>query len=52
MIACVWDGYDAIRAFAGPDVEDVVYYPEDRRYLLAMPPRVRHYEVHAFSENA
>lgn len=40
-----WDGMDAIRAFAGDDVEQARYYPEDERYLLALDPHVRHYDV-------
>ena len=41
----LWDSYDAIRAFAGPDYEKAVYYPEDTAYLLELEPGVRHYEV-------
>lgn len=48
----LWDDLDAIRAFAGPDIERAVYYPTDHRYLLAMPPTVQHFEVHAFPEHA
>jgi heme-degrading monooxygenase HmoA len=40
-----WDSLDAIRAFAGDDVERARYYPEDRAYLLELEPRVTHYEV-------
>jgi heme-degrading monooxygenase HmoA len=40
-----WDSLDAIRAFAGDDIEAAVYYPEDDRYLIARGPRVRHYVV-------
>lgn len=36
---------DAIQAFAGPDVEKAVYYPEDAEYLLEMEPSVAHYEA-------
>ena len=36
---------EAIRAFAGDDVERARYYPEDREYLLQLEPRVAHYEV-------
>lgn len=41
----LWDSLDAIRAFAGDDVEAAVYYPEDDRYLVEREPRVKHYEV-------
>jgi heme-degrading monooxygenase HmoA len=40
-----WDSMDAIRAFAGADVERARYYPEDRDYLLELEPTVTHYEV-------
>jgi heme-degrading monooxygenase HmoA len=40
-----WESLDAIRAFAGDDVERARYYPEDRDYLLELPERVEHWEV-------
>jgi heme-degrading monooxygenase HmoA len=41
----LWDSVDAIRAFAGDDIEAAVYYPEDDRYLVEREDRVAHYEV-------
>jgi heme-degrading monooxygenase HmoA len=41
----LWDSRDAIRAFAGDDVEAAVYYPEDDRYLIEHDEHVTHYEV-------
>ena len=41
----LWDSRDAIRAFAGDDIETAVYYPEDERYLVERDDTVRHYEV-------
>jgi heme-degrading monooxygenase HmoA len=41
----LWESLDAIRGFAGDDVEKAVYYPEDDRYLIERDPTVRHYEV-------
>ena len=41
----LWDSMEAIRAFAGPEPEKAVYYPEDAEYLLEMEPGVTHYEV-------
>jgi len=41
----MWDGYDAIRAFAGDDVEAAVLYPEDERYLRPGSSSIAHYEV-------
>jgi heme-degrading monooxygenase HmoA len=40
----LWDSTDAIRAFAGQDIEAAVLYPEDERYLIE-PSTVAHYEV-------
>ena len=41
----LWDSYDALRAFAGPQYEKAVYYPEDEKFLLELNPYVTHYEV-------
>jgi heme-degrading monooxygenase HmoA len=41
----LWDSRDAIRAFAGDDIETAVYYPEDERYLVERDETVRHYDV-------
>jgi heme-degrading monooxygenase HmoA len=40
-----WDSFDAIRRFAGEDVERAFYYPEDDTFLLEKEPHVAHYEV-------
>ena len=45
LVISLWDSLDAVRAFAGPDPEKSVYYPEDDRYLLEREPHVLHYEV-------
>jgi hypothetical protein len=42
-----WTSYDAIRGFAGEDIETAVYYPEDDRYLVQREDTVTHYEVRA-----
>lgn len=41
----LWDSVDAIRAFAGDDIEVAVMYPEDERFLLDGDSTVTHYEV-------
>ena len=41
----MWDSVDAIRAFAGDDIEAAVLYPEDERYLIDGESSVTHYEV-------
>ena len=41
----LWESREAIRAFAGDDIEAAVYYPEDDRYLIERDATVTHYEV-------
>jgi heme-degrading monooxygenase HmoA len=41
----MWESEDAIRAFAGDDIEAAVLYPEDERYLIDGESTVEHYEV-------
>ena len=45
-----WKDMDAIKGFAGDDVELAKYYPEDQDFLLEFEPRVVHYEVVGHSE--
>ena len=40
----LWESEDAVRAFAGDDVEAAVLYPEDERYLIG-ESSVTHHEV-------
>ena len=40
-----WDSLDAVRAFAGDDVEVARFYPEDDEYLVDRETTVRHYTV-------
>jgi heme-degrading monooxygenase HmoA len=40
-----WDSYEAIQRFAGEDIEQPVYYPEDKEFLLEFEDHVDHYEV-------
>ncbi len=40
-----WTSRTAIQAFAGLDIEQAKYYPEDAQYLLEFEANVRHYEV-------
>lgn len=40
-----WESMEAIRGFAGDDVEVAKYYPEDKDFLLEFEPTVTHYEV-------
>lgn len=45
MVLSIWDSFEAIKAFAGPEYEKAVYYPEDEKFLLKLDPHVTHYEV-------
>jgi heme-degrading monooxygenase HmoA len=45
LMISLWDSLEAIRAFAGDDVERARYYPEDHDFLLELEPSVTHYEV-------
>jgi heme-degrading monooxygenase HmoA len=45
LVLSFWDSLDAIRGFAGDDLERAVYYPQDEAFLLEKEPGVRHYEV-------
>jgi heme-degrading monooxygenase HmoA len=40
----LWESEDAIRAFAGDDIEAAVLYPDDERYLIG-ESTVTHYAV-------
>lgn len=40
-----WESLEAIKGFAGKDVETAKYYPEDKDFLLEFEPTVVHYEV-------
>jgi heme-degrading monooxygenase HmoA len=45
LMLTFWDSLDAVKAFAGPDVEKARYYDLDAQYLLELEPTVQHYEV-------
>ena len=40
-----WESLEAIKGFAGEDVDIAKYYPEDKEFLLEFEPGVVHYEV-------
>ncbi|HEX9186418.1 MAG TPA: DinB family protein [Vicinamibacteria bacterium] len=44
-VLSLWDSMEGIRRFAGDEPEKARYYPEDERFLLALEPRVEHFEV-------
>lgn len=45
LLLSLWESYEAIRTFAGNDLEKAVYYPKDKEFLLELEPKVTHYEV-------
>lgn len=45
MTLTLWKDMDAIRAFAGDEVDRAKYYPEDAGFLLEFEPTVVHYTV-------
>ena len=45
MMYTTWESMDAIRAFAGDNPEQAVFYPEDDRFLIERDITVAHYEV-------
>jgi heme-degrading monooxygenase HmoA len=40
-----WVSREAIRGFAGDDIDRAVFYPEDDRYLADHEDTVTHYEI-------
>jgi heme-degrading monooxygenase HmoA len=42
-----WESMTAVRAFAGDDPEQAVFYADDDRYLVDRETRVRHFELAA-----
>jgi heme-degrading monooxygenase HmoA len=46
LTVSLWDTRDAIAAFAGSDIEQAVFYPEDDRYLVDRETTVQHFTVH------
>jgi heme-degrading monooxygenase HmoA len=40
-----WESREAIKAYAGEDIEKPRHLPKDREYLIELPKRVLHYDV-------
>jgi heme-degrading monooxygenase HmoA len=45
-----WDSIEAVHAFAGTDVDQAKYYPEDRDFLIEFEPTVRHFQVDSLED--
>lgn len=40
-----WESREAIKAYAGEDIEKPRHLPKDREYLIELPTKVLHYDV-------
>ncbi|MEU4560240.1 hypothetical protein AB0F72_17815 [Actinoplanes sp. NPDC023936] len=40
-----WESLDVVRGFAGDDIEQAVFYPEDDAFLIDRETTVTHHEV-------
>lgn len=45
VVLSFWDSLEAIEAFAGDDVDQAVFFPEDDRFLVERETTVTHFEV-------
>lgn len=45
LIVSLWDSLDAVKRFAGEDLEKAVFYPEDDRFLIDRDLTSTHHEV-------
>lgn len=45
LFLSLWDSMEAIGAFAGPEPERAVFFPEDDAFLVEREETVGHYEV-------
>jgi heme-degrading monooxygenase HmoA len=45
VMVTLWESWDAIRAFAGDDVERAVFYPDDDAFLVERDLTATHYDV-------
>jgi heme-degrading monooxygenase HmoA len=45
LMLTLWDSLDSVKAFAGPDYETAVFYPEDDRFLVERDTLATHYVV-------
>lgn len=45
LVLSLWESEEAIRRFAGDDIERAVFYPEDDAFLVDRENHVDHYEL-------
>lgn len=45
LFVSFWESMEAVRNYAGEDIDRAHYFPEDLRYVIDPPSLVEHYEV-------
>jgi heme-degrading monooxygenase HmoA len=45
LLVTLWESEEAIRRFAGEEMDRAVFYPEDDRFLVERGERVDHFDV-------
>lgn len=45
LLLTLWESEEAIRRFAGDDISQAVFFPEDEQYLVERDDRVSHFDV-------
>lgn len=45
LLLTLWESEEAIRRFAGDEIDRAVFYPEDERFLIEKGERIRHFDV-------
>lgn len=45
LLISLWDSYEAIRRFAGEEIDRAVFFPDDERFLIERDESVSHYDV-------
>jgi heme-degrading monooxygenase HmoA len=45
LLVTLWESEEAIRRFAGQEIDRAVFYPEDEQFLVDRDLHVTHYEV-------
>jgi heme-degrading monooxygenase HmoA len=45
LLVTLWESEEAVRRFAGDDIDRAVFYPEDERFLIEKDDHVTHFDV-------
>lgn len=46
LTVSMWDDLESIAGFAGNDIDQAVFYPEDEKFLVERETHVNHFTVH------